>query len=46
MEKSDEKYDKKLCIFTMTMAHILIINVMGEINESMKKILEISLYCG
>jgi len=32
MEKEDEKYDKKLCIFAMAMSQILIINVMGEIN--------------
>lgn len=44
IEKNDENYDKKLASFAMTVSHITIINVMGEINQSMKKILNIALY--
>jgi hypothetical protein len=44
IEKNDESYDKKLATFALTLSHITIINVNGEINESMKKILSIALY--
>ena len=44
IEKSDEEYDKKLTLFSMACSHIMLINVKGEINSSMRKILSISLY--
>ena len=44
IEKNDESYDKKLASFAITLSHITIINVMGEINEAMKKILNIAIY--
>lgn len=44
IEKSNEEYDKQLTLFSMACSHIFIINVNGEINNAIRKILSISLY--
>ena len=44
MEREDEIFDKKLTIYTMALSHVMLINVNGEINESMKKIISLSMY--
>ena len=46
IEKADEKFDKKLTLFSMVCSKLLIINVNGEINTSMKKILAMSVFAG
>lgn len=46
IEKADEKYDKKLTLFSMVCSKLLIINVNGEINTAMKKILAMSVFAG
>ncbi len=44
IEKNDESFDKKLSTLAITISHMTIINVNGEINQSMKKLLSIALY--
>lgn len=46
IEKADESYDKRLTLLSMACANKVIVNVNGEINISMKKILTISLFAG
>lgn len=46
IEKNDDKYDKQLSLFSMTMSNKLLINVGGEINESIKRILGIAVFAG
>lgn len=46
IEKADESYDKKLTLLSMASAKKVIVNVNGEINIAMKKILAISLFAG
>ncbi|CAF3689900.1 unnamed protein product [Rotaria socialis] len=44
IEKANEEYDKKLTIFSMACSQVMLINLNGEINAAMKKILTISLF--
>ncbi len=44
IERNDEKFDKKLTILAMAISQVMIINVNGELNEAMKKIISISLF--
>ena len=44
IEKPNEKYDKQLTLFSMACSHIFIINVNGEINNAIRKLLSVSLY--
>ena len=44
IERNDETFDRKLTIFAMALSHVMLINVNGEINESMKKIISLSMY--
>ncbi|CAF4833807.1 unnamed protein product, partial [Rotaria sp. Silwood1] len=44
VEKANEEYDKKLTVFSMACSQIMLINLNGEINAAMKKILTISLF--
>ncbi|UJR18637.1 hypothetical protein I4U23_005545 [Adineta vaga] len=44
IEKANEEYDKKLTVFSMACSQIMLINLNGEINAAMKKILTISLF--
>ncbi len=46
IEKSDESYDKRLTLLSMASAKKIIVNVNGEINIAMKKILTMSLFAG
>lgn len=46
IEKDDESYDKRLTLLSLASAKKIIINVNGEINISMKKILTMSLFAG
>ncbi|CAF1664934.1 unnamed protein product, partial [Didymodactylos carnosus] len=44
IEKENEEYDKKLTVFSMACSQIMLINLNGELNSSMKKILTINLF--
>ncbi|CAF1490691.1 unnamed protein product [Didymodactylos carnosus] len=44
IEKANEEYDKKLTVFSMACSQIMLVNLNGELNASMKKILTISLF--
>ena len=44
IEKANEEYDKKLTLFSMACSQIMLVNLNGEINAAMKKILTISLF--
>jgi hypothetical protein len=44
IEKANEEYDKKLTLFSMACSQIMLINLNGEINTAMKKILSISIF--
>ena len=44
IEKNNDEFDRQITLFSMACSHIFVINVNGEINNSMKKILSVSLY--
>lgn len=46
IEKADEMYDKRLTLLSMASSKKVILNVNGEINISMKKILTMSIFAG
>lgn len=46
IEKADDQYDKRLTLFSMACSETLLINVNGEINSAMKKILSMSVFAG
>ncbi|KAL4499617.1 hypothetical protein ABPG73_009167 [Tetrahymena malaccensis] len=46
IEKADESYDKRLTLLSMACAKKVIVNVNGEINIAMKKILSVALFAG
>lgn len=46
IEKSDETYDRKLTLLSMGCSSKSLINVNGEINIAMKKILTMSVFAG
>ncbi|CAF3091340.1 unnamed protein product [Rotaria sp. Silwood2] len=39
IEKGDEQYDKRLILFCLAISHLVIVNVKGEINETLKQML-------
>jgi hypothetical protein len=46
IEKADETYDRKLTLLSMGISSKSLINVNGEINIAMKKILTMSVFAG
>jgi hypothetical protein len=46
IEKADETYDRKLTLLSMGSSSKSLINVNGEINIAMKKILTMSVFAG
>ncbi|CAF4153354.1 unnamed protein product [Rotaria sp. Silwood2] len=39
IDKDDEQYDKRLILFCLAVSHLVIVNVAGEINEALKRML-------
>ena len=44
VEKANEEYDKKLTLFCIACSQIMLINLNGEVNTAMKKVLSISVF--
>ena len=44
VEKANEEYDKKLTLFCIACSQIILINLNGEVNTAMKKVLSISVF--
>ncbi|ETO05373.1 hypothetical protein RFI_32025, partial [Reticulomyxa filosa] len=44
IERTDGKFDKQMTILAMALSQVMIINVNGEMNESMKRIISMSLF--
>ena len=44
VEKANEEYAKKLTLFCMTCSQIMLINLNGEVNTAMEKVLSISVF--
>lgn len=39
IERNDPKYDRKLVIFCMAVSNLLLINIKGELNAEIEKVL-------
>ncbi len=39
IEKSDNEYDRRLVLFCLAVSHLVIVNMMGDVNETLKDIL-------
>ncbi|CAF4831358.1 unnamed protein product [Rotaria sp. Silwood1] len=39
IEKGDEQYDKRLILFCLAISHLVIVNISGEIHETLKQML-------
>ncbi|CAF2068075.1 unnamed protein product, partial [Rotaria magnacalcarata] len=39
IEKREEQYDKRLILFCLAVSHLVIVNVIGEINETLRQML-------
>lgn len=44
IERDDPKYDRRLAIFCMSISNLLLINIKGEVNNSVAKVLQIAVY--
>ena len=40
IEKSDSEYDRRLVLFCLAVSHLVIVNMMGDVNETLKDMLE------
>ncbi|CAF0766681.1 unnamed protein product [Adineta steineri] len=39
IEKSDQEYDRRLVLFCLAVSHLVIVNMMGDVNETLKDML-------
>ncbi|CAF1241522.1 unnamed protein product [Didymodactylos carnosus] len=39
IEKSDNEYDRRLVLFCLAVSHLVIVNMMGDVNETLKDML-------
>ena len=39
IEKSDKEYDRRLVLFSLAVSHLVIVNMMGDINETLRDML-------
>ncbi|CAF0875790.1 unnamed protein product [Adineta steineri] len=39
IEKGDKEYDRRLVLFSLSVSHLVIVNMMGDINETLKDML-------
>ena len=44
IERDDPKYDRRLAIFCMSISNLLLINIKGELNMEVQKVLQIAIY--
>ncbi|CAF3087071.1 unnamed protein product [Rotaria sp. Silwood2] len=39
IEKSDKEYDRRLVLFSLAISHLMIVNMLGDVNETLKDML-------
>ena len=44
VERQDAKYDRRLAIFCFSVSNFLLINIKGELNDTVKEVLQVSVY--
>ena len=44
IERDDPKFDRRLAIFCMAVSNVLMINIKGELNIEIKKVLQVAIY--
>ena len=44
IERNDEKYDRRLAIFCFSVSNFLLINIKGELNDTVRQVLQVSVY--
>ena len=44
IERGDPMYDRRLAIFCMSISNILLINIKGELNLEITKVLQVAIY--
>ncbi len=44
IERDDPKFDRRLAIFCMSISNLLMINIKGEVNQSVAKVLQVAVY--
>ena len=44
IERNDPMYDRRLAIFCMSVSNMLLINIKGELNIEIEKVLQVAVY--
>lgn len=44
VERNDPIYDRKLVLFCMTVSNMLLINIKGELNSEIEKVMQVAIY--
>ena len=44
IERDDPKFDRRLAIFCLAVSNVLMINIKGELNIEIKKVLQVAIY--
>ena len=44
IERNDPMYDRRLAIFCMAVSNVLMINIKGELNVEIEKVLQVAIY--
>ena len=44
IERSDPMYDRRLAIFCMAVSNVLLINIKGELNVEIQKVLQVAIF--
>ena len=44
IERNDPLYDRRLAIFCMAVSNLLLINIKGELNIEIQKVLQVAIY--
>ena len=44
IERNDPMYDRKLVIFCMAVSNLLLINIKGELNSEIEKVLQVAIF--
>ena len=44
IERNDPMYDRRLAIFCMAVSNVLLINIKGELNVEIEKVLQVAIY--
>jgi len=44
IERKDPMFDRKLCVFCMSISNMLLINIKGELNIEVQKVMEVAIF--